>query len=116
MGDDYCAVCAENLEWTAYAQCGHTDTCSKCVARLRVVLSDTRCVICQQSDSAVVVTRYAGEYTNKLPASEFPTLKVRSAWRPGMYLPAAGSCCHESQALYASAGRRGARRTEPVAV
>lgn len=78
MGDDYCAVCAENLEWTAYAQCGHTETCSKCVARLRFVLNDTRCVICQQLDSAVVVTRYAGEYTNKLPASEFTTLKVNS--------------------------------------
>lgn len=76
MGDDYCAVCAENLEWTAYAQCGHTETCSKCVARLRFVLNDTRCVVCQQSDSAVVVTRYAGEYTNKLPASDFATLKV----------------------------------------
>jgi E3 ubiquitin-protein ligase ZNF598 len=77
MGDDYCAVCAENLEWTAYAQCGHTETCSKCVARLRFVLNDTRCVVCQQSDSAVVVTRYAGEYTNKLPASDFATLKVK---------------------------------------
>ena len=77
MGDDYCAVCAENLEWTAYAQCGHTETCSKCVARLRFVLDDTRCVVCQQSDSAVVVTRYAGEYTNKLPASDFATLKVK---------------------------------------
>ncbi len=87
-------MCAEVLEWTAYAQCGHTDTCSKCVARLRFVLNDTRCVICQQSDSAVVVTRFTGEYTNKLPAAEFPQLKVRRRPRASRCMsswPAPGS-------------------------
>ena len=76
MSDDFCAVCAEPLEFVAYQKCGHKDTCSKCVARLRFVLNDRRCVICQQSDSAVVVTRFSGDYTATVPAAEFDRLKV----------------------------------------
>lgn len=77
MSDDFCVVCAEPLEWVAYAACGHKETCSKCVARLRVVLEDSRCVLCQQSGGAVVVTRYSGSYTATVPAAEFPSLQVR---------------------------------------
>lgn len=43
-----CAVCAGPLEWTAFGPCGHKEACSHCVARLRFVMSDKRCVICQQ--------------------------------------------------------------------
>ena len=78
MSDDYCVVCAEPLEWVAYAACGHNETCSKCVARLRVVLEDSRCVLCQQSGGAVVVTRFSGAYTAIVPAADFPGLEARS--------------------------------------
>lgn len=45
--EDICIVCAEPLQFTAYAGCGHKDACSKCVSRLRSVLKDPRCVYCQ---------------------------------------------------------------------
>ncbi len=80
MSDDFCVVCAEPLEWVAYAACGHKETCSKCVARLRVVLEDSRCVLCQQSGGAVVVTRYSGSYTATVPAAEFSSLQVRQCY------------------------------------
>ena len=76
MNDDCCVVCAEPLEWLAYASCGHREVCSKCVARLRFVMQDKRCVICQQQSPAVIVTRNLGSFTQVLPASEFQNLKV----------------------------------------
>ena len=76
--EDCCIVCAEPLEWVAYGHCGHKDACSKCVTRLRFVLEDHRCVICQQKLPAVFVTRFLGEYTKALPAREFEELQVRS--------------------------------------
>lgn len=45
--EDICIVCAEPLQYTAYAGCGHKDACSKCVLRLRSVLKDQRCLYCQ---------------------------------------------------------------------
>ena len=69
-------VCAEPLEWIAYASCGHKEACSRCVARLRFVLKDKRCVICQQQSPAVVVTRNVGTFTSLLPAEAFGRLQV----------------------------------------
>ena len=71
-------VCAEPLEFVAYASCGHKETCSRCVARLRFVLKDKRCVICQQQSPAVVATRNMGTYTKLLPAQDFDRLQARS--------------------------------------
>ena len=69
-------VCAEPLDWIAYASCGHREACSRCVSRLRFVLKDKRCVICQQQSPAVVITRNVGSYTRLLPAEEFSKLQV----------------------------------------
>ena len=41
-------ICAEPLTHVAYGPCGHRDACVECVARLRFVMDDERCVICQQ--------------------------------------------------------------------
>lgn len=71
---DYCIVCAEHLEFTAYGPCGHKDTCSKCVMRLRTVMKDDRCVYCQQPMARVFVTRYAGDYTKSLSGKDFEDL------------------------------------------
>ncbi|CAD7698818.1 unnamed protein product, partial [Ostreobium quekettii] len=79
--EDCCAVCAEPLEWTAFGECGHTDTCSKCVARLRFVLGDRRCAICQQEAERVFFTRYAGKFTERLSADDFAGLKGRARSR-----------------------------------
>ena len=79
-------MCAEPLEWTGYGPCGHTDACDACVTRLRFVLGDRRCVICQQQCPAVVVTRFLGAYTQTLPPAAFEELPVR-AGEPGPALP-----------------------------
>lgn len=76
--DDHCIVCAEPLNFTAYGVCGHKDTCSKCVVRLRTVLKDKRCVYCQQQLPEVFVTRFIGDYTVQLTAQDFDKLMVRS--------------------------------------
>jgi E3 ubiquitin-protein ligase ZNF598 len=75
--DEHCAICADTLAWVAYGRCGHREACSKCVLRMRAVLRDTRCPICQQPCDAVVVTRAAGAYTRVLPPDAFDDLKVR---------------------------------------
>lgn len=75
--EDFCAVCAGELNFTAYGPCGHKETCSKCVIRLRFVLNDKRCVICQQESPAVFVTRFNGDYTRRLSDQEFAELTVR---------------------------------------
>jgi E3 ubiquitin-protein ligase ZNF598 len=74
--EDCCAVCAEPLEWTAFGPCNHKDACSKCVARLRFVMADRRCVICQQQEPAVFVTRFMGAYTTSVLPEAFDDLKV----------------------------------------
>lgn len=74
--DEYCAVCADPLEWTGYGPCGHVQTCSKCIARLRFVVKDNRCPICQQESTIVFFTRFNGDYTTKLTNEQFHNLKV----------------------------------------
>ncbi len=87
---DYCIVCAEHVEFTAYGPCGHKDTCSKCVMRLRTVIKDDRCVYCQQPCSRVFVTRYAGDYTKSLSKDDFDHLEREY-----------GDCCiKEAQAYF----------------
>ncbi len=66
------------MDWTAYGPCGHKEACSKCVVRLRAVMDDKRCVICQQTLAAVLVTRFMGAFTATKPALYFETLKVPS--------------------------------------
>lgn len=85
---DYCIVCAEHLEFTAYGPCGHKDTCSKCVMRLRTVIKDDRCVYCQQPCSRVFVTRFAGDYTKSLSKDDFE------------HLDTAYECIKEAQAYF----------------
>lgn len=74
MSSDYCIVCADPLEYCAFGACGHKETCSKCVVRLRTVLKNTKCVVCQQSQPKVFVTRFAGDYTRSPGAAEFEHL------------------------------------------
>ena len=72
-------VCAEPLEWVAYGHCGHKDACSKCVTRLRFVLDDKRCVICQQTLQNVFVTKFLGSFTKAIPAAEVLKLGSKSS-------------------------------------
>lgn len=74
--EDCCAVCAEPLQWVAYGKCGHKEACSKCVTRLRFVLEDKRCVICQQPLPVVFATKFLGAYTKALAGQEFEGLQV----------------------------------------
>ena len=73
---DFCIVCADPLEYCAFGPCGHKETCSKCVLRLRTVLKNNKCVVCQQEQSKVFVTRFAGDYTASLSADAFANLEV----------------------------------------
>eukprot|EP00884_Botryococcus_braunii_P010308 jgi/Botrbrau1/19279/Bobra.0073s0026.2 len=87
--EDCCAVCAEPLEWTAYGPCGHKEACSKCVVRLRAVLNDQRCVICQAQHTAVIATKFMGTFTVIKPPEYFNTLKAQTKEGELLYLPAA---------------------------
>lgn len=84
--EDCCAVCAEPLGWTAFGECGHIETCSKCVSRLRFVLDDKRCAICQQECKTVFFARYAGKFTARLPPGEFAHLQERARHGELFYL------------------------------
>lgn len=79
MQEDCCLVCAEALTFTGFGACGHKEVCSKCVARMRFVLKDKRCVLCTQEAGNVFFTRYAGDYTARLAPEQFEGLKVGAA-------------------------------------
>lgn len=83
--EDLCIACAEPLDWTGYGPCGHKDACSSCVARLRFVLEEKKCMICKQENPQVFFTRYMGDFTVRLGPPQFEALKVQA-------LVAAGSC------------------------
>ena len=94
--EDLCIVCAEPLLFTAYGPCGHKETCSKCVSRLRSVIKDQRCALCQQQVEAVFVTRFMGDYTATVPADEFPKLPVRQGPQPPQPPAARSASCRAS--------------------
>lgn len=93
--ENFCAVCAEPLEWVSYGPCGHKEACSKCSARLRFVLNDKRCVICQVEHEAVFTTRSLGDFTDTLSPERFQQLKVRAC------------CCPSIGQLFARPSRSG---------
>jgi hypothetical protein len=72
--EECCVICAEPLQFVAYGPCGHRDACVECVARLRFVMDDKRCVICQQQCPLVFATREQGDYTESLDAGAFEQL------------------------------------------
>jgi hypothetical protein len=84
--DDCCIICAEPLQYTAYGQCGHKESCSRCVTRMRSILKDERCPYCQQPLASVFVTRFLGEYTAVVPASQFEQLQVSDRYSCGVNL------------------------------
>ena len=75
-GSDCCLVCASELTFSGVGPCGHTEACSRCVARLRFVMQDKRCVVCQQPVPQVFFTRFMGDYTARIPLEQYPDLKV----------------------------------------
>lgn len=99
--DDCCAVCAEPIQFVGYGPCGHKEACSKCVVRLRVVLNDLRCVICQQEHDSVFITKYMGDYTQTLPAAAFSELPVGIT-----------SCCIQGISVHGDIVETDAIRTE----
>ena len=82
--EECCVICAEPLQFVAYGPCGHRDACVECVARLRFVMDDARCVICQQQCPRVFATRAMGDYTETIGAAGFATLpdrvRARELW------------------------------------
>jgi hypothetical protein len=74
-------ICAEPLTHVAYGPCGHRDACVECVARLRFVMDDERCVICQQRCPSMFATRAMGDYTETIGAEAFAELPGRARSR-----------------------------------
>ena len=71
-------ICAEPLTHVAYGPCGHRDACVECVARLRFVMDDERCVICQQQCLSMFATRAMGDYTETIGSEAFAELPRRA--------------------------------------
>ena len=82
--EECCVICAEPLQFVAYGPCGHRDACAECVARLRFVMDDKRCVICQQQCPRVFATRAMGDYTETIGEAGFAALpdrvRARELW------------------------------------
>lgn len=84
--EDICLVCADALDYTGFGLCGHKEACSRCVARLRFIMEDTKCMLCKQDNPHVFFTRYMGDYTESLAPDQFAELPVRMDQQ--LYLPA----------------------------
>jgi len=74
--EDCCIICADPMDWTGFGPCGHKEACSRCVARMRFVLGDKKCVICREENPQVYFTRFVGDYTVRISPEQFPELKV----------------------------------------
>uniref|UniRef100_A0A383VLU4 RING-type E3 ubiquitin transferase n=1 Tax=Tetradesmus obliquus TaxID=3088 RepID=A0A383VLU4_TETOB len=85
--EDLCLVCADSLDYAGFGPCGHKDCCSRCVARLRFVMEDSKCMICKQECPQVFFTRYMGDYTEGLAPDEFQDLPARARAREVWELP-----------------------------
>ncbi|KAF6252767.1 hypothetical protein COO60DRAFT_1274132 [Scenedesmus sp. NREL 46B-D3] len=85
--EDLCLVCADSLDYTGFGPCGHKDVCSRCVARQRFVMEDSKCMLCKQECPRVFFTRYMGDYTEGLAPDEFENLPARARAREVWELP-----------------------------
>jgi len=75
--EDICLVCADPLDWTGFGTCGHKEACSRCVARMRFVLGDNKCIICREESPQAYFTRFSGDYTVRMSLDQFQELPVR---------------------------------------
>jgi E3 ubiquitin-protein ligase ZNF598 len=74
--EDSCVICADPLHFTGIGPCGHKEVCSRCVTRLRFVMQSKKCALCQQDAPNVFFTQFMGDFTSKIPAEQYPDLKV----------------------------------------
>ncbi|GBF91964.1 hypothetical protein Rsub_04688 [Raphidocelis subcapitata] len=88
MSEDHCSICMDPLEWTGFGPCGHKEACSRCVARLRFVLQDKRCMYCHTAHDEVYFTRYMGDFTAR--PGDFESLKARVTAGEVQALPEVG--------------------------
>lgn len=51
-----CLLCTNKIDYFAVGECNHSQVCSTCVYRMRFVLADYTCAICQQDIPNVVVS------------------------------------------------------------
>jgi hypothetical protein len=89
---------------------GPLQACSRCVARLRFVLEDKRCMYCQQPQDEVYFTRYMGDYTHR-PA-DFAALEVREG--SGTFVWAAAAAAAAAATSAAAEGSAAAVRQPSV--
>jgi len=54
--EDMCLVCCEPLEFVAIGQCNHQVCCALCASRMRILMNDSRCVLCKTDHERVFVT------------------------------------------------------------
>ena len=90
MEAECCVVCAEPLAYVAKGPCGHADACAECAVRLRAVLNDRRCCLCQVEGEAVLATRHMGKFTAAFPAGGVAELRERTRAGELWFLEAAG--------------------------
>eukprot|EP00898_Chlorokybus_atmophyticus_P005928 jgi/Chlat1/6336/Chrsp44S00456 len=83
--EEWCAVCAEPLEWCAVGRCHHREVCAVCTARLRLIMNDRSCCICKQPLPEVFVTKFLGDYTATPPNFDQLATKVKGKGAGGEY-------------------------------
>lgn len=108
--EDICIVCAEPLQFTAFAPCGHKDACSKCVSRLRSVLKDPRCVYCQVRRAAVAPL---GGHAQSRCQRAAGVQRQQEEGRPVLVEPSSKRCADDC--VRAAAHKRSDRALSPPA-
>ena len=74
--EDHCVVCAEPIDVRAVSPCGHNDVCVMCVARLRLLASNRKCLMCKADLEHVVATKQPSStsYDGESPLLRAPNL------------------------------------------
>lgn len=65
--EDLCFICTEPLEHCAVLPCGHNDVCCLCTVRMRLIMSDKKCCVCQKEAESAFITRHQGSFTCQFP-------------------------------------------------
>lgn len=56
LEDDCCMCCCEPLRTRGIGECGHMAVCGLCTLRLRVLMNETACILCQQPLGNVLIS------------------------------------------------------------
>ena len=71
MEENVCWVCCKEMKYRAVGVCGHNDVCMMCNLRMRLLLNNNKCPLCNMEQDRILIT--SNPYAK---LEDFPTLST----------------------------------------